>query len=125
MLVKKGNKTLVMSRSGKTLGTHESRKAALKQLRAVEWSKSKNKFEDGGFLTKKDKDISNRVSYLRRLKEYRDKEKDDAYARDRYDTEISDSEYKLINDIETPLANDEIEQKKRFMEERKKRLSKQ
>lgn len=39
MIKKKGNKFLVTSHTGKVLGTHESRKKALQQLRAVEWSK--------------------------------------------------------------------------------------
>lgn len=37
---KRKNKWCVMSSKGKTLGCHPSRKKALQQLRAVEWSKA-------------------------------------------------------------------------------------
>jgi len=41
MIVKKGEQYQVRSRSGKLLGTHETREKALRQLRAVEASKAR------------------------------------------------------------------------------------
>lgn len=44
MIVKSGKKVLVKTSTGKrTLGTHSSKKAALKQLAAIEISKHKRK----------------------------------------------------------------------------------
>ena len=46
-IVKRGNKWLVVAEStGKTLGTHDSKKDALNQLRAVEANKSQDDFQD-------------------------------------------------------------------------------
>jgi hypothetical protein len=41
MIVKKGSKYQVRSKSGDLLGTHGSRKEALAQLRAIEASKAR------------------------------------------------------------------------------------
>lgn len=43
MIRKSGSKYKVVSKSGRTLGTHTTRKAALKQLGAVEASKARRK----------------------------------------------------------------------------------
>ena len=119
MLKKQGNKTLVTSSTGKVLGTHESRKKALHQLRVIEWSKhAQNKFEDGGFITPSDKSLADRIAYIKRLnhaKTVNTTENDFIL-----DGEIRDQEDKVIDSIETPLTKDEVNQKKRFMEERKK-----
>lgn len=40
---RRGKEWIVYSKKGKILGKHPSRKKALQQLRAVEWSKSKAK----------------------------------------------------------------------------------
>lgn len=41
MIVKRGNKWVVKSKGGRTLGTHDTEADALAQLRAVEISKHK------------------------------------------------------------------------------------
>ena len=38
---KRGNKWVVVSKKGKTLGTHDTKKSALKQLAAIEINKGK------------------------------------------------------------------------------------
>lgn len=43
MIRKQGSKYVVKSSSGRTLGTHTTRKAAVAQLRAVEASKARRK----------------------------------------------------------------------------------
>ena len=41
MIRKRGNKFVVTAKSGRTLGTHRTRKAALRQLGAVEAAKTR------------------------------------------------------------------------------------
>lgn len=43
MIKKQGSKYVVKSSGGRTLGTHQTRKEALAQLRAVEASKARRK----------------------------------------------------------------------------------
>jgi hypothetical protein len=43
MIRKRGSKYVVMSSHGRKLGAHTTRKAALKQLRAIEASKARKK----------------------------------------------------------------------------------
>ena len=43
MIIKKKGKYIVTSKAGRKLGEHDSRMAALKQLRAIEASKERRK----------------------------------------------------------------------------------